>query len=247
LCQAAGSLENVRLKHGRAKAYYEEYLRELGEFFNANPLDVSSHMDSVESTHRFVANQPAVVPPKFGLIAGDLIQCLRTCLDYLVWELVLAGGGQPNQKHMFPITTSKSNFADQVKRRRLDGIDQAAIVEIEKLQPYNWTGDGASPLFAIDELSVINRHRAVLLTTFMTEVFYDVQPPFPAMRLNFSVGPTPQDMEIKGGLLFYVAFQDGVAAKAEVASTLQKLGSYLATDVFPRFGAFFAAPGTNTP
>lgn len=239
------SLENVRLKHGRAKAYYEEYLRELDAFFKANPLELISHLDPVENTHRFQANQPASVPPKFGLIAGDLIQCLRTCLDYLVWELVLAGGGQPNQKHMFPITTSAANFAEQVKRHRLAGIDSAAIAEIEKLQPYNWTGSGSSPLFAIDELSVINRHRAVLLTAFMTEASYDAQITFPAMTVNLNVGPTPEDMEVKGSLLFYVAFQDGVMAKAEVASTLQKLAGYLATDVFPKFRAFFPAAQTS--
>jgi hypothetical protein len=213
----------------------------LDAFFKANPLDVVENLDLVEHTHRFEASQPAAVPPKFGLIAGDLIQCLRTCLDYLVWELVLAGGGQPNQKHMFPITTSAANFSDQLKRHRLDGADPAAIVEIEKLQPYNWNGTGPSPLFSIDELSISNRHRAVLLTSFMTEASYDLKTDFPAMRLNMNVGPTPDSMETKGRLLFYVAFQDGVLAGAEVASTLQRLAGYLATDVFPKFGPFFPA------
>jgi hypothetical protein len=149
---------------------------------------------------------------------------------------------------MFPITTSAANFAEQVRRHRLDGIEPAAIVEIEKLQPYSWTGSQPPPLFAIEELSVINRHRAVLFTTFMTEASYGAQTPFPAMTLDFHVGPTPEDMEVKGKLLFYVAFQDGVMAKAEVASTLQKLAGYLATDVFPKFRPFFpAAQPSATP
>jgi hypothetical protein len=40
----------------------------------------------------FRAKEP--IPTRFGLIIGDSLQNLRSSLDYLVWELVLAAKNQ---------------------------------------------------------------------------------------------------------------------------------------------------------
>jgi hypothetical protein len=69
---------------------------------------------------------------------------------------------------MFPICSTVELFEEQIRRHRLDGVPVDAIAEIKCFQPYHLGQDFAKGiLWAIDELTNINKHRRILLTNLM--------------------------------------------------------------------------------
>ena len=124
------SLESVKQKTYRARHHYEELVAELIAYYG-----IFTTPDS-ELTEEQARIKAAEVPPqRLGLILGDCLQCLRSSLDYLIWELVLANETvDPGPTHQFPICNTEKSFAQQIKRDRLKGIDHDAQVLITAMQ-----------------------------------------------------------------------------------------------------------------
>ena len=96
---------------------------------------------------------------------GEFFQNLRSSLDYLVWELVIAAKNTPGKHNMFPVCSTPDAFQDAVgKQRRLLGVPDIAKAVIECLQPYNCGDFSKALLWIIDDLCNTNKHRRVLLT-----------------------------------------------------------------------------------
>jgi hypothetical protein len=121
----------------RSKTHFEELLTEVQRYFDTNPGKIVQEPGG--NPDEFVGTfQPSgPVPGRLSIVMGDCIQNLRSCLDYLVWELVLANGGTPGRNNMFPICGTLESFEQQLKRQRLDGTAHEALVEIRNLQPYH--------------------------------------------------------------------------------------------------------------
>jgi hypothetical protein len=76
-----------------------------------------------------------------GILVGEVCYNLRAALDYLIFELAYLDSGQIQQGTQFPIDDKKEVFVGSTPRR-LKGLSQAHIGQIEALQPYNrcdWT------------------------------------------------------------------------------------------------------------
>jgi hypothetical protein len=236
------SLESVRQKHNRARSHFDEYNRELLAYYQSTPGEMVTQPDSSAQYHHLAFHEREPIPTKFGLIAGDCLQCLRTCLDYLVWELVSSAGNEPTRHNLFPIALTEKAFKDDVKKRhRLDGVDPRAVAIIESLQPFHLP-DGQrerSPLAVIDDLANINKHRRILLTAFGAQVMEGESLLFPAIRVSLNVGPQPDQMTVQGRMAYFIVFQDGALKNSEVSSSLGVLAKFLAVDVFPKFKGFF--------
>src|SRR5260221_5640710 len=131
------SLNSVQLKAFRATQHIESLKSELQGYFQSNPGKMvrQPHSRENEAIFRFIPN--GSIPARFGLIIGDALQNLRSSLDYLVWELVLAANGQPNEKNMFHICSTIESFNGQVSRHRLNGEYPDAVAEIQSMPPYH--------------------------------------------------------------------------------------------------------------
>lgn len=170
-------MDSVHQKLYRAKHHYEELHQELLAYYSAQ--------ETVQI--RLAANGIHIgntkpVPARFGLIAGDTLQCFRSALDYLVWELVLANNGTPTQQNAFPISLTGVDYKNEVeKRRRLHGVNPSACALINKLQPFQFPEPEReqSPLALLDKLTNINKHRRVLLTNLERKLMEDQPFPFP--------------------------------------------------------------------
>jgi hypothetical protein len=115
-----------------------------------------------------VAVEPA--PKRLSVIAGDLIQNLRSALDHAVWQIVLRHGQKPGKHTCFPIYRSKSQFEKRVRNPPKDrlgplhGIDHSADewTLIEAVQPYHAPDPVVDPLAVIAALSNADKHRTLL-------------------------------------------------------------------------------------
>ena len=75
-------------------------------------------------------------PVQWSIRAGEFAYNLRSALDHLVWQLVLANGKQPDGCNNFPIQHKyhAGNF-----RKDLRGVSQVARDYIKSVQPYQVT------------------------------------------------------------------------------------------------------------
>ena len=173
----------VRYKIARALQHLQEFETESQRYFQTNPGRVVRQPEGKPDEFIGKIETDGPLPARFPLIIGDFLQNLRSSLDYLVCELVIASKSQPGKHNMFPICTTPEFFNTQaVNRRRLEGVSKDAIDEIERLQPYHAAN---SVLQVMDDLCNINKHRRVLLT-----------------HLHGGVAPENMESKIVGGDLF---------------------------------------------
>ena len=194
---------------------------------------------------------PAAIP----LIIGDALQNLRSALDYLVWELVLAANNNPTEKHMFPICDSLDAFEQQIGRHRLDGIAPEAIAEIRGLQPYHQgQGKEKTCLRVLDTFTNINKHRRVLIavlaahhsrTEFIgTESGHSIQATMTPRydQAEIAIGPAPilgDEMEVKGDALFFITFNERPGEGYIISTLLNQLWHFVNDFALPKFERFF--------
>ncbi|MBI4307483.1 MAG: hypothetical protein HY684_01585 [Chloroflexi bacterium] len=110
------------------------------------------------------------LPPEFSLRIGDILYNLRSALDHLVWQLVLANRGNPTKVNEFPIyggpsicDSPRKRFGSE-GRKTLSGVGKEAIALIEGLQPCNC---GDLVLMDFDALSNTDKHQHLTLTTII--------------------------------------------------------------------------------
>lgn len=131
------SLDSVRQKMYRAKEHWEKLWDEVTAYYQSNPGDLFPAPGSTPENPLFIFKEKKPVPAHLALVLGDALQCLRSSLDYLVWELVEAAGNKPHRKLMFPIALTSEQYRDDLrKRHRLDGVPLEAIAIIDHFQPY---------------------------------------------------------------------------------------------------------------
>ena len=106
------------------------------------------------------------VPAEWLVILGEIFYNLRSSLDHLVWQLVLANGKPPVRSNQFPIATNEKDW-QHAKKVSLRGVSERHKDMIHRLQPY--TGGISFPfnvdmLTSLNKLCNIDKHRQLLVT-----------------------------------------------------------------------------------
>jgi hypothetical protein len=251
------SLNSVQLKIFRAAQHIESLESELKGYFKGNPGKMvrEPHTSEDEAIFRFIPEGP--IPARFGLIVGDALQSLRSSLDYLVWELVLTANGQPTEKNMFPVCSTAELFEEQIRRHRIDGVPVDAIAEIKRFQPYHLGQDfNKGILWALNELTNINKHRRILLTNLMAgdakkedfvvqdgQLWHHIGPgPTPVFDSNTKFGPFPiidGKVHVDTQIVAAIAFDEGTAKGMGVSLCVNYLAFYILKTLLPPFEKFF--------
>ena len=241
----------LQFKVFRAYEHFEALSAEVQRYFKSEPAKLVGKHDPA-------TNQPAVfletvkpIPGRIAHIIGDMVQNLRSSLDYLVWELVIAAKNSPGKDNMFPICTTPGSFNRQLARGRLRGVAPAAAAVIQALQPYH-LGEEAktAALFMLDELCNINKHRHVPLINFgggavrggvptavVDGVQYAILPPDLRALTSITVGPG--EVEVKCDVIAAIAFGEGAAEEMEISKALRSLLLYIRDEFMPHFEQFF--------
>ncbi|SRR6266851_275351 len=247
------SLDSVRQKIFRAALHAKSLEPELQRYFETNPGKLVMEPNSPPDKPSFILQAKEPMPARFGLIIGDCFQNLRSSLDYLVWELVLAENNEPGKHNMCPICRAPETFKDAVnKSRRLAGVHPDAIAEIEALQPYNLEKDmEKSTLLVLDELTNINKHRRVLLTMLRGgpsnievidangELWAGGAMPVLDGNTKITATISSGQMQVDTQVFACVTFDEGAAKGLEVTTCLNEWIHYVLNGVIPMFERFF--------
>jgi hypothetical protein len=121
------------LKTTRARVHLEN-LRERIAVFSREPCDFIRE-DDAENRWHVIRIRFKDIPDDIPLIFGDLLYCLRSSLDQLIWCLakINATPGYPEHTQ-FPILEERDNPRFN---RQTRGMPAKALEIIESLQPYN--------------------------------------------------------------------------------------------------------------
>jgi hypothetical protein len=138
----------------------DEHLRELHQLLDAHmrrPDLIVGTIGYDPDTYRYYPRYRVQgVPHKALVVAGDVIHNLRSALDHVIWQLVLANGGTPTRQTDFPIHLKRKPV------RIVGGVSPTTQRLVEAVQPFNaetWEQPTTLPLAKLQHISNVDKHR----------------------------------------------------------------------------------------
>lgn len=152
-------LDGPRSKLERSKTHLRDLEAAIQRFFESNPYEVvvEDNPHSGQREYRVARADP--LPSCLSLIAGDVIHNARSVLDHVIWRLVKANGGEPQERRTaFPIWKSKSAYKAG-RPGDAKGISEEALDLLYALKPYKGGNDA---LWRLHQLDIVDKHRLLL-------------------------------------------------------------------------------------
>ena len=258
----AGSLAEVHLKLVRAKKHLDE-VHGLISKFSEGECSIAMEKDTKRKIFVQRIRLTPKAAPEISAIAGDFFGNVRSALDYVVTQLVIANHPNvPSRGNAFPISESAIEYAEFAPKR-LNGVSPQAAALIETLQPYNRRDN---PLGILNRLINIDKHRSLNVVTIVADnidlvtgngsfslfvggeelrdgtVWGGIGIPFHmAAKLPNFEARWP-NMKMHGKCSLFVAFDDPSAEELErfrVDRTLEGIFEFMRDTVIPAFEPFF--------
>lgn len=148
-----------QVKLERAKRHYAELETTLASFFATTPYKINTRRNG-EGKLVYFLSEVTDAPIEFPLIAGDVIQNLRSALDHLAYDLWVkeANGQGRGDKIYFPIDKDLASY-NKTKTGKTQGISQQSLAIIDSLNPYS---GGNDILWRIHTLNNRDKHRLLV-------------------------------------------------------------------------------------
>lgn len=153
--EVPGQLIGVYAKIERAKEHIHELESEIQRFKESDPYKVVRDQEPDTEDWVFRLRVHSSLPLRCNAIVGDIIHNLRSSLDNLAWQLVLANGGKPTKQTAFPISDSADEF-EATGLRKVKGASDEAKKLIKRLIPYR---GGSDAFWRLHQLSIVDKHR----------------------------------------------------------------------------------------
>ena len=160
-----------RIKIERAKELIVELESRIRAFDKSDPYTIETRLDPHTGNRIYYAARVTAVPDCISVIAGDVIQNLRSALDHLACRLVEANGNSITRRTSYPIFGSSIDYKAGFKAK-VNGMSQAAIDQIHATKPYK---GGNDVFWRISELNNIDKHR-LLITMIARHCSIDLTP-----------------------------------------------------------------------
>lgn len=156
-----GSLEGPRAKIERAERHINDLHAEISRFHESIPYEVTVEVDA-ESGYRLWKVTKVISPPReLALIAGDAIHNLRSALDHVFCQLVVANGRKVDRQDSYPVCAGSKEFDLVGKQlRKRDRISADALTAIRSTRPYKGGNDA---LLRLHRLDIADKHREIFL------------------------------------------------------------------------------------
>ena len=161
-----------------------------------------------------------------ALIMGDFVNCLRSSLDHLAWQLALNGGRTPTRDTSFPIC-EKDTVDMQIKiAKSTFGFPDAAVSIVKSLQPYK-SGDDykKTHLWRLNLLWNIDKHRHIMPHSVVSGWQFRLDSPpsgmFPDGRMPVQNEELPDGVKMKLPL----SIKDYIVVNPEPTPLEVKFGS----------------------
>ncbi len=211
------AFDGIDEKLKRANENIRNLESEITGFFQECPYPVLPENDKELLLKGIEYHKNLVIPPRFSVLAGEIIHHLRSCFDHLVWHFSTALDRVEHVRQIeFPIfekrpVDKKSIFRYEGKIKAITNTTVCNL--IERLQPYNSTDPTDSPIAIIHNFDVSDKHRELVLFSpiGVRQLPIEMQTTFEAYQRNHPE-LTFVDLAIKfkghGQLVPQISFRD---------------------------------------
>jgi hypothetical protein len=247
------SLDHVYAKTNWAKRHFDALDVSVKRWIKSRPYVITEEDDPDRVWHGFIIK--ADTTSDVALIAGDFINCLRSALDQLAWNLVhLCPDTVPKtdgaaRQVVFPICEKDATYT----QKRL--LFSPAIAQVlDSFQPKDRTNAFRyHPLWQLDKLWNIDKHRMVAANCCRFQVtmrggikgridnFEDRVVVLVPCLARFYYRPVYVEPRITPQVLF----GEHMGSWEITISDLRNIYDFVAHDVIPKFACFF--PQTPSP
>lgn len=169
-------LSGIRHKLQRAEENIRTLEREMSTFLAPLPIiEHGMHPIFTDADRKAWEKLQKVgdmrIPPRFTIIACEVIHHLRSSFDHLAWQLSNSAFRATPAGHQieFPVFAARRKLCGLTKDkmcsycRKVEGISSStALARIESLQPYNSTNPLDDSLWLIHDLNRIDKHRELV-------------------------------------------------------------------------------------
>lgn len=146
---------SVRRKVERAREHIRQVEGAVMAFMRTRPYDIGTTRDPSTRRLTYIVRSVRETPPTLSQLAGDAFHNLRSALDHLANQLVIAAGNVPDEHTAFPIYDTKEGY-EGFSRGRVAGMRADAVRAIDALLPYRAGNDA---LWRLHRLNIIDKHR----------------------------------------------------------------------------------------
>ncbi len=151
--------------------HLKAFRRTAERFIESHPYRLRSEIHPHAANNvQIVVVSARPVPIRLPILTGEVLYHLRSALDHVAQQLVLAHGGTPDIYTAFPVWEDRfATYKSKNPRPHFEisgGADPGALAIVEAAQPYQRVDDPTlHPLWILNELMNIDKHRALLLAT----------------------------------------------------------------------------------
>jgi hypothetical protein len=153
------SIEGARVKLARAQRHLAELQREVNAYLASSPFALEQSEDeSKDLVYRIRILKR--IPQDWSAIVGDAVHNMRSALDLLAWQLVLANGTTPSRSTSFPISQARAPDFYNSLERALQGASGVTHRFVRRLKPYR---GGNLLLYRLHALDISDKHKLILI------------------------------------------------------------------------------------
>lgn len=170
-------LDGCWAKVERAKENIENLNREITAFLNRDPKPykvVGQHQNDGRE-YAFIVSGDPYVPPRFSVLAGEIVHHLRSSLDHLVHALIVRNGGTPANNNQFPICTTREKFERACNSGAIQGVIRSAKKIIRSVQPYTSATPDDTILTVIHDYDVLDKHRLLVVVATVAQLGREIK------------------------------------------------------------------------
>jgi hypothetical protein len=146
----------------RAKRQYDELLGVYRQWMDSGGVGVQVVRDPMFVCYRWNVVVSAEPRENLPLLAGVIVDHLRSALDYVAFQIYLAAGGTPDgpkaDKVAFPIVNTAGPW-ESVVTKKVPGVWPEAADELSAVQPFSQEGEEAKALPTLRGLGGTGKHR----------------------------------------------------------------------------------------
>ncbi len=244
------SIDYVHMKARRADFHLQTAEKQLRDWVKSNPYTVTEKDDSERTHHIFIITPQRPPNEEISLGIGDFVNCLRSSLDQLAWNLVsLFPSTIPTDETTATRITFPICRTDQSYREKRALFHSSIHGALDSLQPNDRTNAiHTHELWRLDKLWNLNKHRTIPVNCGnWTIKFPGTMKGFiEEDRFNqcfivgvpclsrFSFRPT----YVKPQIIPDILFGEYMGTFAVDIKRLRKIHTFVADDVIPQFAPF---------
>ena len=155
------TLRLIKAKVTRAKQHIQDFQLGLKAFHDTKPYAVGMNEDAQAGKRIYYVTKVDPIPDNIATIAADVLQNLRSPLDQIAYQFVLAarGGAEPNWPVYYPISGSAADYP-ALRNGNIKGVRQEVIDAIDATEPYK--GGKGHVLWQLNGLNKTDKHRLIV-------------------------------------------------------------------------------------